>query len=60
MFLRRTKAMEQPYYTLEIEPDGTTRQKRTVEITRIMIITGREVFEKVAGGDQTKAFTGGF
>lgn len=30
VFLRRTKAMEQPYYTLEIEPDGTTRQKRTV------------------------------
>ena len=30
VFLRRTKAMEQPYYTLEIEPDGTVRQKRTL------------------------------
>ena len=30
VFLRRTQAMEQPYYTMEIEPDGTTRQKRTV------------------------------
>lgn len=30
MFLRRTNEPEDPYYTLEIEPDGTVRQKRTL------------------------------
>lgn len=30
VFLRKTKTPDQPYYTLEIEPDGTARQKRTV------------------------------
>ena len=29
LFLRRTAAVQKPYYTLEIEPDGTVRQKRT-------------------------------
>lgn len=29
-FLRRTETPEQAFYTLEIEPDGTVRQKRTV------------------------------
>lgn len=29
LFLRRTSALDIPYYTLEIEPDGTVRQKRT-------------------------------
>lgn len=30
LFLRRTSAVEKPYYTLEIEPGGTVRQKRTL------------------------------
>lgn len=30
MFLRRADEPEDPYYTLEIEPDGTVRQKRTL------------------------------
>lgn len=30
LFLRRTDEPEAPYYTLEIEPDGTVRQKRTL------------------------------
>lgn len=30
MFLRRTSDLETAYYTLEIEPDGTVRQKRTL------------------------------
>ena len=30
LFLRRTAEPEDPYYTLEIEPDGTVRQKRTL------------------------------
>lgn len=30
VFLRKAGDIEKPYYTLEIEPDGTTRQKRTV------------------------------
>lgn len=29
LFLRRVSAPDVPYYTLEIEPDGTVRQKRT-------------------------------
>lgn len=29
LFLRKVSAPEKPYYTLEIEPDGTVRQKRT-------------------------------
>ena len=29
VFLRKVEDIEKPYYTLEIEPDGTTRQKRT-------------------------------
>lgn len=29
VFLRKTEDIEKPYYTLEIEPDGTARQKRT-------------------------------
>ena len=28
-FLRKVKAPEESYYTLEVEPDGTVRQKRT-------------------------------
>ena len=30
LFLRRTSYPHTPYYTLEIEPDGTVRQKRTM------------------------------
>ena len=29
LFLRKTSAVNIPYYTLEVEPDGTVRQKRT-------------------------------
>ena len=29
LFLRKTSAVNMPYYTLEVEPDGTVRQKRT-------------------------------
>ncbi|WP_373266033.1 PcfJ domain-containing protein [Hungatella hathewayi] len=30
LFLRKASEPEQPYYTLEVEPGGTARQKRTV------------------------------
>lgn len=30
LFLRRTSAIDAPYYTLEVEPNGTIRQKRTL------------------------------
>ena len=30
LFLRRTEAPGQSYYTLEVEPDGTVRQKRSI------------------------------
>lgn len=30
VFLRKTKEVKKSYYTLEIEPDGTVRQKRTM------------------------------
>lgn len=29
LFLRKASAPDMPYYTLEVEPDGTVRQKRT-------------------------------
>ena len=29
LFLRKKNAPQKPYYTLEVEPDGTVRQKRT-------------------------------
>lgn len=29
LFLRRTDDIDRPYYTLEVEPNGTVRQKRT-------------------------------
>ena len=29
VFLRKTEEVDTPYYTLEIEPGGTARQKRT-------------------------------
>lgn len=29
LFLRKNAALKKPYYTLEVEPDGTVRQKRT-------------------------------
>lgn len=30
LFLRKTSEIDKSYYTLEIEPDGTVRQKRTI------------------------------
>lgn len=30
LFLRKTESPDTPYYTLEVEPDGTVRQKRTL------------------------------
>ena len=30
LFLRKTHCIGQPYYTMEIEPDGTVRQARTI------------------------------
>ncbi|WP_300800427.1 PcfJ domain-containing protein [uncultured Acetatifactor sp.] len=30
LFLRRASNLKEPYYTLEVEPDGTVRQKRTM------------------------------
>ena len=30
LFLRKSSEPEKPYYTLEIEPDGTIRQKRSI------------------------------
>lgn len=34
MFLRRTSELDKPYYTLEVEPNGTIRQKRTTGDTQ--------------------------
>ena len=30
LFIRHTSEPDKPYYTLEVEPDGTVRQKRTM------------------------------
>ena len=45
VFLRKVEDIEKPYYTLEIEPDGTTRQKRT---TGQRLSGGSVIYPKVA------------
>lgn len=54
LFLRRNKEPELPFYTLEIEPDGTTRQKRTTgdqqgedyEEARSFIVEWQKIIQK--------------
>lgn len=64
LFLRKTSAPDVPYYTLEIEPDGTVRQKRTkfdrqgTDIDKAMkfLMEWQQVIAKrLTAGDRKKA-----
>ena len=64
LFLRRASAPDMPYYTLEIEPDGTIRQKRTKfdrqepdikDATKFLAEWQRVVAKRLTKGDRKKA-----
>lgn len=64
LFLRKASAPHLPYYTLEVEPDGTIRQKRTKydrqgsdikEAEEFLLEWQRAVAERLTAGDQEKA-----
>lgn len=64
LFLRRTSAPHIPYYTLEIEPDGTIRQKRTKfdrqeddikEATEFLMEWQKVVTKRITTSDRKKA-----
>lgn len=44
VFLRKTENIEEPYYTLEVEPGGSIRQKRTLYNRKNSDITKAEEF----------------
>ena len=44
LFLRKTDTPEKPYYTLEVEPDGTVRQKRTYFDRQILTLRKQKNF----------------
>lgn len=64
LFLRKASAPEIPYYTLEVEPDGTVRQKRTKydrqgpdirEIEKFLAEWQGVVKKRLTAGDRKKA-----
>lgn len=64
LFLRRASALDTPYYTLEIEPDGTVRQKRTKfdrqeadiqDAKKFLAEWQRVVAKRLTKGDRKKA-----
>ncbi len=64
LFLRRASALNIPYYTLEIEPDGTIRQKRTmfdrqeadiVDAKKFLAKWQRVVAKRLTADDREKA-----
>ncbi len=64
LFLRRAPALNVPYYTLEVEPDGTVRQKRTkydrqeadIESAKVFLTEWQGVINKrLSIGDRRKA-----
>lgn len=64
LFLRRASAPNTPYYTLEVEPDGTVRQKRTKfdrqeddieEAKKFLMEWQRVVAKRLTNGDRKKA-----
>lgn len=64
LFLRKVSNPEMPYYTLEIEPDGTVRQKRTkfdrqnsdiVDAKKFLAKWQKVVAERLTGEDRKKA-----
>ena len=64
LFLRKASDPELPYYTLEVEPDGTVRQKRTKfdrqesdieEATKFLAKWQTVVAKRLTKGDRKKA-----
>lgn len=64
LFLRRASAPNIPYYTLEVEPDGTVRQKRTKfdrqeadieDAMKFLTEWQRVVAKRLTEGDRKKA-----
>lgn len=64
LFLRKASAPDIPYYTLEIEPDGTVRQKRTKfdrqeadieEASKFLTEWQHVVSKRLTEGDRKKA-----
>lgn len=64
LFLRRSSDVGNPYYTLEVEPDGTVRQKRTKYDRQEADIEGaarflkkwqKEVCKRLSGSEQALA-----
>ena len=64
LFLRKTEALEQSYYTLEVEPDGTVRQKRTYgdrqqpdieDATKFLLQWQKEVSKRLTDQDRALA-----
>ena len=64
LFLRRASDPDMPYYTLEVEPDGTVRQKRTkydrqnadIEEAKKFLTEWQSVIKKrLSGSDRRKA-----
>lgn len=64
LFLRRSASPEKAYYTLEIEPDGTVRQKRTMydrqeadieDATKFLKKWQKEVSKRITGEEKELA-----
>lgn len=64
LFLRRTEEPEKPFYTLEVEPDGTVRQKRTLynrqdkdidAVTAFLQKWQKEVGKRITGQEHSLA-----
>ena len=64
LFLRKTSAPDIPYYTLEVEPDGTVRQKRTKfdrqeadidKATKFLMEWQQVIAKRLTAGDRKKA-----
>lgn len=64
LFLRKTSSPQKPYYTLEIEPDGTVRQKRTMydrqnsdirKATQFLSKWQKVIAARLTGDDRKKA-----
>lgn len=64
LFLRKTSAPDTPYYTLEVEPGGTVRQKRTFDdrqnedigdATEFLVKWQTEIQKRMTAGDRRLA-----
>lgn len=60
LFLRKTAEVDKPYYTLEVEPNGTVRQKRTMydrqeadieDATKFLALWQKEITKRLTAED---------